>query len=242
MSSYLMDGYYGDNTAASAATSERVGFIRRTYAHLVGAILIFAGIEALLLNAGVGLQLMDVFRAHRFAWIGLMIMFIAGGYLAQYMARNTASVGSQYLGLGLYIAIEVVIFLPILTICTMIPRFQAIPLQAGLLTLIVFGGLSAVVFISKKDFSFLGFGITVVSWLALGVVIVGAFTGFGLGIWFSAAMIALASACILYTTSNVLHYYPVNAHVAAALELFAAIALLFYYVVRIMMSFAAANE
>jgi FtsH-binding integral membrane protein len=49
-------------------------------------------------------------------------------------------------------------------------------------------------------------------------------------------MIALAGGSILYDTSNVLHHYPENKHVGAALELFASVALLFWYVLRLFMS------
>ncbi len=49
-------------------------------------------------------------------------------------------------------------------------------------------------------------------------------------------MIAFAGAAILYDTSNVLHHYPEDRHVAAALELFASVALLFWYVLRLFMS------
>jgi FtsH-binding integral membrane protein len=244
MSSYLMDGYYGERSAATAQTSERVAFIRSTYAHLSCAILAFVGLEALLINSGIGKQFLEGLSATQGAWIGLMVLFIGGGFLAQYMARNTASKATQYMGLTLYVAIEVVFFLPILTICMSprFPQFNAIPLQAGLLTLIVFGGLTAAVFISKKDFSFLGYGLWIVSLLALGLVVAAVIGGFGLGVWFAFAMVALAAGCILYDTSNVLHHYPTNAAVAASLELFASVALMFYYIIRIMMSFANSSD
>ncbi|HCN07761.1 MAG TPA: permease, partial [Lentisphaeria bacterium] len=41
---------------------------------------------------------------------------------------------------------------------------------------------------------------------------------------------------ILYTTSKVLHDYGPSQYVGAALELFAAVALLFWYVLRIVMA------
>jgi FtsH-binding integral membrane protein len=60
--------------------------------------------------------------------------------------------------------------------------------------------------------------------------------GFSLGIFFSLAMVVLASGYILYDTSNVLHHYRTDQHVAAALALFASVALLFWYVLQILMS------
>jgi FtsH-binding integral membrane protein len=48
-------------------------------------------------------------------------------------------------------------------------------------------------------------------------------------------MIALACGYILYDTSNVMQRYRTNQHVAAALALFAAVMLLFWYVLRILL-------
>jgi FtsH-binding integral membrane protein len=45
-----------------------------------------------------------------------------------------------------------------------------------------------------------------------------------------------AGAAILYDTSNVLLRFPEDRYVAAALELFASVALMFWYVLRLFMS------
>ena len=55
------------------------------------------------------------------------------------------------------------------------------------------------------------------------------------GVVGSVVGVALASAAILYTTSNIIHYYRPDQHVAAALELFAAVALLFFYILKLLM-------
>ena len=57
-----------------------------------------------------------------------------------------------------------------------------------------------------------------------------------LGPIFTYAMIALACGYILYHTSNVLHHYRIGQHVAAALALFASVALLFWYILQLFMS------
>ena len=46
-------------------------------------------------------------------------------------------------------------------------------------------------------------------------------------------MIALASMYILYDTSNVLRTYRTDQYVAASLALFASVALLFWYILRL---------
>ncbi len=60
--------------------------------------------------------------------------------------------------------------------------------------------------------------------------------GMPMGIWFSGAMVVLAAGYILYDTSNILHKYRTDQHVAASLALFASVAILFWYILRIMIS------
>lgn len=233
--SYLVDGYYTD-TVARAPASERVRFIRRTYAHLAWAIAAFVGIEAALFHTGLGEQILrTMMEFGRAGWLGLMVLFVVGGYGAQIMARSRTAPALQYMGLALYVALEVVIFLPILAVCEWKFPGQHLPLQAGILTLAVFGGLTAAVFMSGKDFSFMGPILWVGSLLSLGFVIGAVAFGFSLGLVFMVAMVALAAGFIIYDTSNIIHHYRLDQHVAASLELFASVALLFYYILRIFM-------
>ena len=62
-----------------------------------------------------------------------------------------------------------------------------------------------------------------------------------LGIWFSVDMIAIAGASILYDTSQILHHYSSDQYVGAALELFASIALLFWYILRLLLDITVAS-
>jgi FtsH-binding integral membrane protein len=71
---------------------------------------------------------------------------------------------------------------------------------------------------------------------ALGLIVVSIVAGFNLGAWFSVLMVALACCYILYHTSAIMHVYRTDQYVAAALALFASVALLFWYVLRIFMS------
>lgn len=235
--SYLMEGYHGA-TAASAPVSARAAFIKRTYLHLLGAVVAFVALEAVLISSGLGMQMLKVVFVQPAAWIGLMVLFIVGGYAAQALARSRSAPGLKYAGLALYVLLETVIFLPILTIATMHPEFAGkhLPLQAGIVTLAVFGGLTIAVFASGKDFSFMGPFLWVCSFLALGVVIAAVLFGFTLGLVFAGLMVALACGFIIYDTSNIIHRYSTDQHVAASLELFAAVALLFWYILQIFMS------
>lgn len=233
--SYLVDGYYRE-TVATAPVSERVAFIRRTYAHLAGAIGAFVAIEALLFSTGVSTEVLKIMFAFPGSWIALMVFFVVGGYAAQMMARSQTAPAVQYAGLALYVLLEVVIFLPILAIAEYRFPGQHLPLQAGILTLALLGGLTLAVFVSGKDFSFMGPVLWIGSLLAMGLVIAAVIFGFSLGLVFSFAMVALAAGFIIYDTSNIIHHYRTNQHVAASLELFAAVALLFWYILQIFMS------
>ena len=87
-----------------------------------------------------------------------------------------------------------------------------------------------------KDFSFLG---ALLHWAALVAVLMiaaGAIFGFDLGLYFSAGMVALAGGMVLHDTSNVLLHYRKDRYVGASLQLFASLALLFWYVLRIAIS------
>jgi len=72
--------------------------------------------------------------------------------------------------------------------------------------------------------------------IALVLIVTSALFGFNMGTWFSVGMVALAGGAILFETSNVLHYYPEDRYVAAALSLFASVALMFWYVLRLFIS------
>ena len=71
--------------------------------------------------------------------------------------------------------------------------------------------------------------------IAIGTIVMGVVVGFELGTYFSMAMIGIAGASILYDTSKVLRDYPDDRYIAAALQLFASIALMLWYVLRLLM-------
>jgi FtsH-binding integral membrane protein len=229
------------SVAAQAAASDRAAFIRRTYAHLAGAILAFMGIETVLLNVVPHNEIINFFFASRITWLFVLLAFFGASWLAQTWAQSGSSPGVQYLGLGLYVVAEAVIFLPILVIASHMldknGQNTVIP-TAGILTLAVFGGLTLSVFVTKKDYSFLAPILSVASLIALGLIVASIFIGgLSLGLFFSFAMVALMSGYILYSTSNVMLHYRTDQHVAAALALFAAVATLFWYILRIVMAF-----
>jgi hypothetical protein len=90
-----------------------------------------------------------------------------------------------------------------------------------------------VAFLSGRDYSRLRSVVYIGGAVALGLIAAGLLFGFSLGLWFSFAMVGLAGASILYTTSRILHDYHTEQYVAASLGLFASLMLLLWYVISI---------
>lgn len=226
------DPFAHEMFAADAAIDERVAFIRRTYAHVFGAILAFIGLEALWFSIPGFAETM--LRTMGQSWWMVLIGFMVVHWIADRWAHSGASPGMQYLGLGMFVVAESLIFVPMLMIASWQGGEYVIP-TAGFLTLLIFGGLTVVVFLTKQDFSFLRNFLWLGGLIAMGLVLASAFgfMAFNLGTWFTVAMIVLMSGFILYDTSNIIHHYRVDQHVGAALALFASVATLFWYVLRL---------
>jgi len=211
---------------------ERAEFYRKTYMHVAVAILAFGAVEYLLLKT-IPLEMVLSMVSGKYIWLAVIGIFWLASMLATKLSFSVSR-NTQYLGLGLYVLIEAVIFLPMLGIASMYA--PEVITQAALVTVFMFAGLTAAVFMTNKDFSFLRNIIVIGGFVALGVIVVGAIFGFNLGLWFSLAMVGLASASILYETYNIKNIYNKNQYVGAALQMFASIMLLFWYILRIFMS------
>src|SRR5262249_27580807 len=153
-------------------------------------------------------------------WLLVLAAFMGASWVAQTWARSETSVGMQYAGLGLYVVAEAIIFLPLLYVATHFLDDPTLIPTAGILRLCVLAGLTAAVFVTRKDFSPLYPFLTVGSLVALGVIVAACLFGFSLGLFFSFAMVALLSGFVLAQTSSVLHHFRTDMHVAAALMLF----------------------
>jgi hypothetical protein len=214
------------------SAESRSTFIWRTYGHVAAAILLFAAIESYLFSSGLAEPLAQSLLG--FNWLLILGAFMIVGWLATHVAHSTQSKPLQYVALVGFVVAEAIIFLPLLAI--------AIRLQPGVVesavgvTLLGTAGLTAVAFITRKDFSFLRGLLVWGGILALIGIVASVLFGFALGTWFSVAMIGFAGTAVLFDTSNILHHYPEDRYVGAALALFASIALMFWYVLRLFMS------
>jgi FtsH-binding integral membrane protein len=224
--------------AANSEAAERATFIRKTYLHLLGAVLAFCALEYFYVNSGLAETMYRTLMGNgRGAWLVVMLLFVGVSWLANYWALSATSVGLQYAGLGLYVLAESIIFAPVLFLAAL-PQFggsNVIP-TAGLITLLMFSGLTIAVFVTGHDFSFLRTALIIGGFASIGFIACSALFGFQINNLFMIAMVVLACGYILYDTSNVLHHYRIGQHVAASLALFAAVALLFWYILQLVMS------
>jgi FtsH-binding integral membrane protein len=221
---------------AQGQPQERAEFIKKTYTHLAGAVGAFIILEVLLIQSGIAAILTQAFTASRFSWFAVLAVFALLGWMSRELAGRADSVSLQYGGLGLYVSIQALIFAPLIYIANSRYDPTIVP-TAGILTALMFAGLTAVAFTTGKDFTFLGGALKIGGCVAIGVIICSAIFGFTLGLFFSVLMVGFAMAAILYDTSKIMHHYTKDQYVAASLELFASVALLFWYVLRILMSF-----
>jgi FtsH-binding integral membrane protein len=233
---------YADNSyrsplgtlAAQAAADERSDFITKTYLHLAGAIALFVLLEAVLLSIPGIDGLVRMMAASRWSWLVVIGLFMLVSNIATNWAQSAVNQSTQYMGLGLYVLAEAVIFVPLIYIAREINP-DAIT-SAAAATLGLFAVLTVIVFLTRKDFSFLRTVLVFGGFAAMGLIVVAAIFQFAPGPIFTYAMIALACGYILFHTSNVMLHYRIGQHVAAALALFASVALLFWYILQLFLS------
>jgi FtsH-binding integral membrane protein len=234
--SLRMRAYDTAPVVAQAKPAERAAFITRTYLHLLGAIIAFTVLEIVWFATPVAPAMISLMTTGKFAWLVVLGAFIGVSYLADRWAMSSTSMGKQYAGLILFTAAESILFLPLVGMAWIIGAQgeEGLLGKAVLITLTMFGALTGIVFITRKDFSFLRSVLIFGGLAAFGLIVASALFGFSLGMFFSYAMIAFACGYILYDTSNVMLRYRTSQHVAAALALFASVMLLFWYVLRVL--------
>jgi hypothetical protein len=216
-------------------SASRAEFIGKTYSHVFGAMCLFTVLEIGFFVSGLAAAVSPTMVGSGMTWLAVLGAFMIVGWLATRVAHSAESKPLQYMALIGFVFAESLIFMPMLWMCN---EFYAPGLvtSAATVTLAGFGGLTAIAFFTRKDFSFLG---GIIKWgflCALLAIVASLIFGFNMGTWFSVAMVGLAGAAILYDTSNIIRHYPEDRYVGAALQLFASVAVMFWYVLRIFMS------
>ncbi len=211
--------------AIDAALDERMAFIRRTYATLFIQLIGVALSTSLMVKSGL---------AAKIGWGGTLAGFLAIIFIMPRMIVPTAKRGVQTAGAAMLVAFYGLLLSPLVEIAP-----TGVLIQAGILTGCVFGGLTLYVFVTKKDFSFLGGMLNAVLWILIGIGLISFFFGgFGGGMHmvYSGVAVLLFSGYILYDTSNIMKRYPTNAHIAASIALLIDVVNIFYYITILLMS------
>ena len=221
--------------AAQATKQEQATFYKKTYLNLALGLVAFVILETIFLRIQPLVDFM-LSLTQGYLWLVLLGGFMGVSYIAQKMAYNDASLAKQYLGYFLYIVAQAIIFVPILYIAIYYTGSYELLTQAAIITGSLFLGLTFVVFSTKADFSFLRSILAIGFFVAIGAIVAGMLFNFDLGFWFSVGMIVLASGSILYNTYQIKNNFGTNQYIAAALSLFASLMLLFWYVLRLLMS------
>jgi hypothetical protein len=253
-----------EGAVATLGVSDRVAFLRRTYGTLAVALIAFAVVTGgmMMFTTELSFKFSAFAFKGRWNWAAVLVAFMALGWVAERLAKSEMSKGVQYAGLGIAAIGEAVLLQPMLWVLFIrfakvdadgnlvdfvlndqgnVIKFAAsglamkILMEAVIITLAIFIGLTLTVFITKKDFSFMRGALVIASFAALGLIVGSMVFGFQLGAVFSGAMIFLMALYVLYQTSLIMQSFPPTAHVAAALMLFSTIATLFWYVLRLLM-------
>jgi uncharacterized protein len=219
----------GARPVSEADVDTRAKFILKTYSHLLGAVAAFTALEVFFFMSGLARPIAQTL--FKFGPLPVFGGFILVSWIATGAAHRAVSPLAQYAALTAYVLAEALFFIPLLIFANM--KAPGVISSAAVVTALGFMGLTAVAFTTRKDFSFLG---ALLRWIGFGVILLIAGSlifGFNLGTWFTVGMIVFAGGAILYDTSNVIHQYPEDRHVAASLQLFASVMLLFWYVLRL---------
>lgn len=217
--------------ASELAAEDRSNFIWKCYAHVVAGILAFAATEVYLFSSGIAAAIAAPMFNN---WLLVLGGFMLVSWGASHVAHRVQSMQAQYAAYALLVVVEALIFAPLLYVADATAP-GVIDSAAGV-TLLGSAGLIATAMITRKDFSFLRGLLVWGGILAMVGIVASILFGFALGTWFSVAMIGFAGAAVLYDTSNIMHHYPADKYVAASMALFASIALMFWYILRLFMS------
>jgi FtsH-binding integral membrane protein len=246
-----------EGAVATLGVSDRVAFLRKTYAHLGVSLILFAAATGFMIKFTTEFSLRFsawAWGGQGYQWLLVIGLFMLVNMGAQRLAMSPSSRGLQYVGLGITIAAWSFLLQPLIWFvmikfgnaatmfagntvhATLSPTAASVILESVIITLAIFTGLTLTVFLTKKDFSFLRGILTICTFAALGVIVASILFGFSLGALFCGAMILLMAGYILYQTSLVMSYFPPTHYVAAALMLFGTIATLFWYVLSLVAS------
>ena len=227
--------FAGRVPVAESPAAVRSAFLTKVYGLLLAGVLAFA---ATLWAAGNVAPVRDMMTGlwssvlgNRFGWLVYLGITMGGFWIVHAVARTSPINIIAYFGwaflLGLLTA-------PIVLWAA--SNEPATLNTAAAVTAGVFTGLTAIVLITGKDFSFLRGFLMLLFWGLLVMAIAGWIWGFGSPVLWSSLGAVLFAGYILYDTSEIVHRYPADMAVAAAVTLFTDVVYLFKQILMLLLS------
>jgi len=213
--------------AIDAAVSDRIGFLRRTYSHLLMELCAVAAVTSLALR--IPFLVRNTLPIMLVGFLGIL-------FVVPKLLTRGASRGQQYGAAALMVAFYGVLLAPLAWVVHAKTGSFALLGQAFVITACVFAGLTAYVFTTRKDFSAWGGFLHMALWGAIGLGILSMFFGgFAGSNLYSILIVVLFSGFVLYDTSKILHRHHVDEHVPASIALMIDFVVLFQHVALILL-------
>lgn len=199
---------------SQASAQTRMDFIRKTY------VLFMAGIVTAVVAGAITVSSRPLFEAAlailKMPLLGLVLL-LGSVWIASALARTE---GLNYVALFGFTAFTGFWITPLLAMYEL--SMPGILMQAAVLTLLTFGALTTYVFVTKKDFSFLGgmlfVGlITLIGGLLLNYFF---FKSANISYWMSWGILLIFSGYVLFDTSRIINRYDEKSYCSAAIALF----------------------
>ena len=203
-------GYAAKQFTSGVVPADRIDFLRKVYSYFflsivvagVGGYIGVTNFEAVLPLLGWPIFIVEI------------LLLLACFSMQRVPGINIALLGAFSMISGIAIA-------PALLMAIGKTGGIAVIFQAYLMTLFCFGGITAYVFISKKDFSYLG-GFLFVA--LFGLILSGIFMWFfgmtGGGLIYSWITIFIFCGFVLFDTSRILYHYNDGEEIGAAISLY----------------------
>lgn len=215
--------YNSGGFVANQSADVRADFIRKVYSLFFLSMLVTVGVGAW---AAANISVIDGF---------LPMLMIAGIVCIIALVFTQRVAGLNVALLYLYSAIQGAILGPLLAMYE--ARYPGLPAEAGWVTVAVFGSLTAYVFASKKDFSFLG-GMLFIGLIAL--IVAGLVSFFVHAAWlsmvYSVVGVLIFSGYVLYDTSQIMLKLGPQDTVIGAVTLYLDFVNLFLFILRLLSS------
>lgn len=218
----------GMRPVAAETPDVRSAFMGKVYGILTMGML-FAGISCVvtlstpaLFNGIVGIM--------QTWWLYILVII---GLTFGVMAVSRVPVVNM-LAYGLYTAFFGAVTAPLVWMATKSTGGTDVVVQALGLTTILFVGLTIWALNTKEDLSRWGTYLFIAVLVMAGIGIVGAITGFTIGLWWSAVMVVLMAGYVMYDTQMIQRRYSTQDAIPAGIALFTDFIVMFWNILRLL--------